>query len=477
MLFTQRVVQGVYSYLEPYLADASVHFLIACSGGADSVALLKVFHTIQSVLGFRISVVTVNHNIRESTVSAADASFVTQFCMSLSPPIPCFVEVLPPGAVADCAQNRKRGIEDAARYLRYQCFENVAAVVHANFIVTAHNRNDVYETVLMRLFQGGSPDSLRKMEVRRGKYLRPFIDVDRTMIEYFLHEEAIVWREDSTNAENTYLRNKIRHFLIPALSSVFGQWHSGLDKTLRKIALDSSFCFDYLKERQMSFFQQDTRTCTIPVESTETQTASAYCSSEWQCHPTGGLTISRLFFDSLAPALRLRLVEYACSLLGVPERVPLAVLLRLVETSGKTGVSAAASLRMERRGERIFLFNMMQYRTLLKEMLYVLAIQCEGVYNYPLGQLRVYKRADGYYIHCTDTDTAVGPFKLPITVRGRQEGDIIQMSTGAFKSVKKIFNEWAVDSASRKFLPIVVEGSNLRALYGSPLGYPNWVVR
>lgn len=486
MLFTRPVVQSVYSNLAPYLGGSSVHLLIACSGGADSIALLTAIHCIQSVACCRISAVTVNHNIRESAVSAADAAFVEQFCAALSPPVPCFVAVLPEGAAADCARSRKRGMEDAARHLRYQCFEKTAAAVHADFIVTAHNRNDVYETVLMRLFQGGSPASLRKMEVRHGKYLRPLIGVDRTMIEHFLREEGIPWREDATNAENIYLRNKIRHFLIPALSSVFGQWHSGLDKTLQKIALDSSFCLDSLKEQQSLFFQHSMSGRTaqqknIPSASytghTDSTIAAVYCCAEWQLHPTGAVTISRSFFDSLADALRLRLIERACLLLGVAERIPLAVLLRLAQTSGRTGVTAAASLRMERRGDLIFLFNMITYRTLLQEKPYFLAIRGEAVYNYPLGQLHVYKTDGGYYIRGTDTDAAAGPFRLPIIVRGRQERDTIQMSSGSYKSVKKIFNEWAVDSISRKFLPIIIEDNCIRALYGSPLGYCNWIVR
>ena len=210
------LVDAVFHNLKPIIGDSSCHFLLTCSGGADSTALLIAFQQLQPVLSCRLSVITVNHNIRSAEESAADSAFVAELCSRFEPPVPCTVAEIPVGDVARSAKERRRGTEDAARTLRYRLFEKTADFVSADFIVTAHNLSDVYETVLMRLFQGGGTASLAPMPVRRGRYLRPLITVERGSIEAFLRQQGIAWREDATNAEDTYLRNRIRHYLLPA---------------------------------------------------------------------------------------------------------------------------------------------------------------------------------------------------------------------------------------------------------------------
>ena len=176
---THPLVDAVFHNLKPIVGDSSCHFLLACSGGADSTALLLAFRQLQPVLSCRLSVVTVNHNIRSAEESAADSAFVAGLCSGFEPAIPCIIEEIPAGEVARYAKERGRGTEDAARTLRYRLFEKTADSVSADFIVTAHNLSDVYETVLMRLFQGGGTASLSIMPVRRGRYLRPLITVER----------------------------------------------------------------------------------------------------------------------------------------------------------------------------------------------------------------------------------------------------------------------------------------------------------
>ncbi len=107
-------------------------------------------------------------------------------------------------------------------------------------------------------------------------------------------------------------------------------------------------------------------------------------------------------------------------------------------------------------------------------------IQC-GTYAYPLGQLAVYRTSAGVFVRDTeDKSPGIGPVALPLSVRSRRNGDRIQMSSGKLKEIKKILNEWRVDSLARELLPIIIEDScvpkRIRALYGSLLGYKNWFV-
>ncbi len=460
------VVQAVASHLIPFFTNNNHHFLLACSGGADSTALLLAFHQLQSVYSFSFSVLSVNHNIRPAPESAADSQFVAYLCEHLSPPPSCYIEELALNAVADCAAQRQKGTEDAARILRYRAFETYAEKLNADFIVTAHNQDDVYETILMRLFQGGSTQALQKMPVQRKHYLRPLSTVTRKEIESFLREKNISWRTDATNTENQYLRNRIRHFLVPALEKTFGSWHSSFDKTLERIGLDSAFCNTALIEAQSVFSRQhDTSD-----HATET--------SEWKPCKTQALSISKHFFYSLPLTLRLRLLEKGCSQLMIHERVSLPLLLRIADSQPKTMIHEAGALHFEQRNTTLFLFKKDTYSALYRQKDYYLEIKSCGLYTYPLGVLSVYETKAGYFIQDTDEKTThIGPLSLPFQVRGRRTGDRIKMSTGHYKHVKKIFNEWAVDSLTRELLPIIIQGSHLYALYGSPLGYKNWVVQ
>ena len=510
-MYSHPLIDAVFNNLKPFLTHIPCRFLLACSGGADSTALLLAFHQLQMRLRCRLTVVTVNHNIRSAEESAADSAFVAELCSRLEPPVSCAVAEIPAGEVARYAKERNQGTEDAARALRYRLFEETAASVGADYIVTAHNRSDVYETALMRLFQGGSTASLSMMPVRRGRYLRPLITVERSDIEAFLRQQGIAWREDSTNAEDTYLRNRIRHHLVPALAMTFGGWHTGLDKTLQRISLDRSFCEEMLAAARTSY-------------------TGASDAADWMQCKHGALTIAADFFDSLHPALRIRILEQGCRRLGIGTRVPLGILLRLSSecvaalegtTSEASAVSeilkgaapepvaasdvseaseaslivlekqpdtrskiaAAGALRLERRGNRILLFDSAAYLTLYNQKSYSLTIPQCGEYAYPLGQLEVYPTANGIFVRDSeDKSCGVGPFTLPISVRSRRGGDRIQMKSGNVKEVKKILNEWQVDSLARELLPIIIEDTcirrrtRIRALYGSFLGYKNWFV-
>ena len=495
------LIDAILKNIKPIIGDAPCHFLLACSGGADSTALLMAIRQLQQTLSCRLSVITVNHNIRSAAESSGDSVFVADLCSRFNPPIPCVVAEIPAGEVARYAKERNRGTEDAARMLRYRLFEKTADSVSADFILTAHNQSDVYETVLMRLFQGGGTAAVSAMPVRRDRYLRPLITVDRSCIEEFLQQQGIGWCEDATNAQDAYLRNRIRHHLTPALTATFGGWRTGLDKTLQRIALDRSFCEEALAAARANF-------------------TGASGTADWEQCKHGALAIAAAFFDSLHPALRLRLLEQGCLRLGIGARVPLGILMRFSaecvvkpkasavpeisqgaapealsgrETSttqrrtasnaekqavDHSKIVAAGVLRLERRGSRLLLFDNTAYRRLYNQKSYFLTIVQCGTYTYPLGQLEVYQTANGVFMRDTeDNSGGIGPFTLPFSVRSRRSGDRIQMSSGKLKKLKKILNEWRVDSLARELLPIIIEDScvsrRIRALYGSLFGYKN----
>ncbi len=185
-----------------------LHLLLALSGGADSTALAIAL----SELGlFSLSAVHVNHQLRGAE-SDEDQAFVESLCRSLGMPFRAEAGPLAPGSI------KERGIESAARSIRYEILERARVERGADFVVTAHQRNDQAETVLMRLISGRGLAALRAIAPRRERLLRPFLEVTREDIDRFLEDRGIDPRSDRTNHELRFVRNRLRHEILPMLS-------------------------------------------------------------------------------------------------------------------------------------------------------------------------------------------------------------------------------------------------------------------
>jgi tRNA(Ile)-lysidine synthase len=212
---------------------------IAISGGADSVALLLTLHeanaTPRESLGVGLSAVHINHHLRGNE-SNADQQFVEDLCISLDIPLHLHQANIPARIDKTRADGNPETIEEAARNARYEFFTTVLASGHADSILTAHTLDDQAETVLMKLLRGAWTEGLSAIHptitLQKGKILRPFLHTRRTDIEAFLNAANQPWREDSTNTDTAFTRNKIRHELLPQLRA----YNPNLDQTLANLA-------------------------------------------------------------------------------------------------------------------------------------------------------------------------------------------------------------------------------------------------
>jgi tRNA(Ile)-lysidine synthase len=188
---------------------------IAVSGGADSVALLRTLHTARAALGLVLSVVHVHHGIR-GVEADGDADFVRQLSAELG--LPC--EVLAGEAkvrAAECGET----LEEAARNIRYRLFAQELELGRVDVVATAHTLDDQAETVLMKLLRGAWTEGLGGIHpvviYARGAVVRPMLQVSRSAVETYLRELGQAWREDASNQDPAFTRNRIRHELLPAL--------------------------------------------------------------------------------------------------------------------------------------------------------------------------------------------------------------------------------------------------------------------
>lgn len=187
--------------------------LVAVSGGADSVALL---HALQ-VLGYAVQVAHLNHQLREDE-SDADEAFVVALAEKLG--IPCHCARVDVRAEA---LEYGTSIEETARNLRYSFFEELALNLGIETVATGHHLDDQAETLLMRVLRGTSLDGLAGIPPLRQDddlaYIRPLIDCSHAEIVDWMATKKIAWCEDASNTDTVYLRNRVRHELLPQLAA------------------------------------------------------------------------------------------------------------------------------------------------------------------------------------------------------------------------------------------------------------------
>ncbi|HEV2615834.1 MAG TPA: tRNA lysidine(34) synthetase TilS [Candidatus Acidoferrales bacterium] len=188
---------------------------LAVSGGADSVALLRLFEELRRELGVTLCVLHFNHQFR-GTESDADEAFVKSLAGVRG--LECLTET---ASVATIAKQRGWSLEDAARRLRYEFFDTVISRGFADCVATAHTADDQAETVLARMIRGTGLAGLSSIQPVRGKIIRPLIGIRRGDLRSFLAERGQDWREDETNRDTQRLRARVRHRLLPELEQNF----------------------------------------------------------------------------------------------------------------------------------------------------------------------------------------------------------------------------------------------------------------
>lgn len=222
--------------------------LLALSGGRDSLALLSVLAELaRENDSLSLAVGHFNHKSRGAE-SESDEDFVKKLCGSRlfqglsgydkESALPCFIGSAP---VLELAKERKQGFEETARQLRYDFLEETAQKIGANHIATAHHGEDNLETFLLNLCRGSGLRGLSAIPPRRGRMIRPFLEVSRQEINDYIQEQQISFREDASNAEEVYRRNFIRHQVLGKLEEVNPQYLAHSMNTIRIIREEDNF--------------------------------------------------------------------------------------------------------------------------------------------------------------------------------------------------------------------------------------------
>jgi len=213
------------------LAASGRPVVAALSGGADSVALLSVL----AELGYNCVAAHCNFHLRGEE-SDRDMRLCQDLCRNLGIDL-CVRDF-------DVSERRKatgESVEMACRSLRYEWFHSLLDRRHAQAVAVAHHRQDNEETFLLNLLRGSSITGMTGMKPRNGLVVRPMLDATRDMIENYLADRGLAFVVDSSNLTNAYLRNRLRHIVLPALREACPDADRGILATMEYLNQNREF--------------------------------------------------------------------------------------------------------------------------------------------------------------------------------------------------------------------------------------------
>ena len=227
-------------YINRYNLLAEVDRLIlALSGGIDSMVLADL------LLKLKVQFVVAHCNFHlRSAESDGDEKFVREFAEKHG--VQCFVKHF---ETVEYAEEKGISIEMAARDLRYAWFEELRQQLNYDKIAVAHHADDQAETFFINLLRGAGLRGLKGMQPKNGVIIRPLLWASREQIHQYADENQIQWREDHTNAESVYLRNKIRNQLLPVFDKLQPEARQGLYKSLEHLSAENELYRVLLNEK------------------------------------------------------------------------------------------------------------------------------------------------------------------------------------------------------------------------------------
>ncbi len=398
---------------------------VALSGGADSVALLWVLRALAPRLGISLRAAHFHHGIRGEEADR-DAEFCRELCERWAVPF-----TLGRGDAPGRAKQTGESLEEAARTLRYEFLLNAAP----GKLATAHNADDNAETVLLHLLRGSGPRGLGGIPPGRDRIVRPLLGCTRAEIELLLSREGLPHVEDSTNLDDSCLRNRLRHRVLPLLRDENPSFAATLGRTAALVRAEDAYL-----SRLAARAAEDCR-----------------AGEGWSCRK----------LLALEPVLRRRVLLGVLRDLGLED--PSSVYVEALEKLLNAGPSARLDLPGGRRACRAYdllCFPGAEAPKALPE----LALNVPGTTVFPdsLGRIVCTVTKNSYFSKKNLTTFA---FKCDMIcgrefkARGRRPGDRLTLSGGT-KSLKALMIDRKIPARLRDAVPVLTLDGRPVAVFG-----------
>lgn len=408
--------------------------MAAYSGGPDSTAMVSVLNSLPG-WDLRIICAYYDHGLRSRGELDREIEIVKKFASENN--LELKIGAAEGGALKTVAAEENLSVEEAARDARYFFLEEAAAAAGADYIATGHHQDDNAETMLMRFLQNSGVAGLSGIPRIRGNIIRPLSGIGKELIDRLISDEELECSLDKTNNEQDFLRNKLRHQLVPVIKEVIPEFSGNMYSLSGKVGMYNSFIEEECEKHLI-----------------------------WSETGDGWKIRSEIFF-SQHPLLRIQSVYGRLNRLRVETgRVKFTALESTL--GGSSAVNGKVLLRTAGfevvcRNDYIFIQRLVNHN----KKSYLLYLKPDEKYNIS-GQI--------FQMHCdSEPDSLTGnPAKIavsePLIIRSFREGDRINIGCGR-KSIKKLFNEWKVSEDERSLIPIVEDTDGIAAVMGRHLGY------
>lgn len=238
------------------LFEPTDKILLAVSGGKDSMAMLHLFVAAK----INIGVAHCNFQLR-ATAADEDEDFVKQTCQQLNVPFHSIRF-----DTVNYAEKHKISTQMAARELRYNWFEEIKTTHHYHSIATAHHQNDVAETMLINLTKGSGLSGLHGIKAKSNHVIRPLLCFTSDEIQQYISAHQISYREDQSNASVKYVRNKIRHEVLPKLAEINPNIIETLNKAATHFSATENILNQKIEEEKKHCFTTENELVKINIE-------------------------------------------------------------------------------------------------------------------------------------------------------------------------------------------------------------------
>ncbi len=430
------------------------HIVVACSGGPDSTALLHVLAEMRSFLNLKLSCAYFDHGIRKPDEADGDIDFLKQITTTLG--ISLNVERESFGELKRIAGSTRRSLEEVARDYRYRYLTSLASKISADYIATGHTSSDHIETILMRLFQGASFYGLSGIPLVRDKIFRPLSFSTRKEVLGYLTAHGLGYRTDKTNLSKEFLRNRIRHELVPVIQKVFPDYETTLPLFAEKMRGFIEFV-----EAEMSRRAR--------WERVEEKSGTAFRINGKRYVSLPGVIRLYSFYHTFDQLVRF---EPSITILKRTQ-IPYRFVSPLLDDGWfypKRRLLSGHNVTLAWRGE--FLFLERKVVSIYKKG-YLIGVNFGGRSRIRGSDLEI-TATDRNPIKDITNQLLVNRDEIqdPLIVRSKRPGDKIKLGMG-LKSLKKLFNEWQVPRDTRWSVPVVADRSGIVAVLGDCLGFKN----
>jgi tRNA(Ile)-lysidine synthase len=431
------MIESVKAYITAQaLIRPGDRIIAAVSGGPDSMALLHIIRLLSLESGFSIVAAHINHGLRPQ--AGQEQEFVEEHCRSLN--IPCYVKTID---VRELARQTKTSLEDAGRQARYGYFNELLQELHADAIATAHHQDDQAETVLLHLLRGAGMQGLRGIMPRNGDLIRPLLQQSKQNLLNYLQENQINFCIDQSNQDQAFLRNRIRHQLIPLLQN---EYNPRIAENLSRLAEIVGVENDYLQQIMQSYWK------------------SLVCLWDEQ-----SLEMDLEGFKVLPLAVRRRLTIMALSAVGGSTGWEARDVEKVMELLHKPGSAKILQLKkgikINKSYDRIIFTSHWQ-----ETGIFNIEVTIPGQAVLPDGTTYRFRLEDHscFNRQTDEIHLDYDKLSLPLVLRSRCNGDVIQPAGFAgHKKLKKYLNEQKVPFRQRDQVAILASrNGEIYALLG-----------